>query len=91
MKRTGIGDSPRMTDYTVNDRKYRVIKAPNDDEEHVLVWRLTERGEPDGIAGHISKINASHWKVVGKPERWVSKEQAVVEVAKADQGVSYAR
>lgn len=92
MKRAAIGDTPSTMDYTVNDRGYRVIRTPYDGPDALLiVWRLDAKGDPNGIAGHIQRRNGGCWLALPEQKCWRSREQAVVEIAKTDQGVRFAR
>lgn len=76
----------RPRDYRVRQRTYRVTPtAP--DLGHRLVWRLDAAGVPNGIAGHIHRRSRVCWQQLPATKCWRSQEQAVIEVAKADEGV----
>jgi hypothetical protein len=85
MKRSAIGDAMHSRLLTVNDIEYLVVGYPNTPEREV--WRLGD----ETPAGLIFKENAACWVTAVGGKCWRSIEQAAVEVAKADQGVTFAR
>jgi hypothetical protein len=83
--RTSIGDAPSNRILTVNDIDYLIIGIPNTPEREI--WRLDAKRP----VGSIFKENGGCWVTDQADKCWRSQEQAAVEVAKADQGVDYAR
>jgi hypothetical protein len=86
-KRSAIGDSPGTRYYTINDIRYSVTGYGWGPER--IIYRLY--GETWTEVGSVFKENGGCWVTQDSQKCWRSLEQAVIEAAKTDQGVSYAR